>query len=238
MHKVLVIDDEKATLTMFKLFLGAFGYHVLVAENGKTGIELLIKENPPIVFTDLKMPEMDGFEVLKKIKKLAPDTEVIVITGHGDMEMVLQALNLEATDFINKPIKRTALDSALKRAEARLTNKDKGLTRLSLTQDRHIAVIQILGTLTRSCRFELLDLFESACAKTPRGIIFHFESNAAVDGMGISMLSKVLTDSKSRGQAVAFSGLSENFREIFKMVGLTRYVAIYETEKDARDSFK
>ena len=89
---VLVIDDETATLTMFRLFLNAYGYSVMTAENGETGLELLREHHPGIVFTDLKMPGMDGFEVLKQIKKTAPETEVIVITGHGDMDQVVRAL--------------------------------------------------------------------------------------------------------------------------------------------------
>ena len=77
---VLVIDDETATLTMFRLFLNAYGYTVMIAEDGNTGLGLVREHRPDIVFTDLKMPGTDGFEVLKQIKKMAPRTEVIVIT--------------------------------------------------------------------------------------------------------------------------------------------------------------
>ena len=79
---VLVIDDEAATLTMFRLFLNAYGYSVLTAENGETGLRLVREHHPGIVFTDLKIPGMDGFEVLRQVKKTAPETEVLVITGH------------------------------------------------------------------------------------------------------------------------------------------------------------
>ncbi|MDX2452861.1 response regulator [Desulfosarcina sp.] len=66
---VLVIDDEAATLTMFRLFLNAYRYSVLTAENGETGLRLVREHHPGIVFTDLKIPGMDGFEVLRQIKK-------------------------------------------------------------------------------------------------------------------------------------------------------------------------
>ena len=117
---VLIIDDETDTLTMFRLFLSSYGYEVLVAEDGHSGLAQVVKENPAIVFTDLKMPGMDGFEVLKQIKKIAPRTEVIVITGHSDMDLVIQALNLDTTDFIIKPISPEAVEAALHRAMERL----------------------------------------------------------------------------------------------------------------------
>ena len=91
MQTGLVIDDETATLTMFRLFLNAYGYSVITADSGETGLEMVREHHPGIVFTDLKMPGMDGFEVLRQIKKTAPATEVIVITGHGDMDQVVRA---------------------------------------------------------------------------------------------------------------------------------------------------
>lgn len=120
MEKILVIDDEEPTLSMFRLFLGAYGYQVFTAANGSEGIELYKKERPSIVLTDIKMPGMDGLTVLKQIKNIDPKTEVIVITGHGDMELAKQALDLDAVGFINKPIKKEALDQALNKARERL----------------------------------------------------------------------------------------------------------------------
>lgn len=120
MKKILVIDDEKPTLTMFRLMLTAYGYEVLTAETAAAGIETFMAEHPPIVITDIKMPGMDGLGVLKEIKRHDPATQVIMITGHGDSELAQKALNLEATDFINKPIQKKALDDALARAEERL----------------------------------------------------------------------------------------------------------------------
>ncbi|MFH1083800.1 MAG: response regulator, partial [Pseudomonadota bacterium] len=117
MDKILIIDDEKPTLAMFRLFLGAYGYEVFTAENGEEGLEVFERERPPIVVTDIKMPGMDGFEVLRRIKEIEPSTEVIIITGHGDMDLAVKALDFNATDFINKPIQRSSLDAALKRAK-------------------------------------------------------------------------------------------------------------------------
>ena len=120
MHKILVIDDEKATLSMFRLFLDAYGYSVYTAENGTEGLEIFRKEKPAIVLTDIKMPGIDGLAVLQQIKQVAPRTAVIVITGHGDTALAEQAAALDAVDFISKPIKKEALDAALEKARKKL----------------------------------------------------------------------------------------------------------------------
>jgi len=113
---LLLVDDEEDIREVLGIFLGELGYPVLTAENGKTALDIFRRENPPIVLSDIKMPVMDGIELLKAIKEENPDTEVIMITGHGDMELAIESLKLEATDFITKPINEDALEIALKRA--------------------------------------------------------------------------------------------------------------------------
>ena len=119
MKKILVIDDEVPTLQMLKLFLEACGYIVLTAENADSGLEIFDREKPPIVLTDIKMPGKDGFSILKTIKERRPQTEVMVITGHGDKDLAKQAFDLDATEFFNKPLDTDALDAALARLEER-----------------------------------------------------------------------------------------------------------------------
>jgi YesN/AraC family two-component response regulator len=120
MGKILVIDDEKPTLSMFRLFLDAYGYTVYTAENGTEGLAIFQKEKPEIVLTDIKMPGIDGLAVLQQIKEIDPNAAVIVITGHGDTALAEQAVALDAVDFINKPIKKEALEAALEKAKKKL----------------------------------------------------------------------------------------------------------------------
>jgi PAS domain S-box-containing protein len=112
----LLIDDEPDILRVLSISLKADGYDVVSAQNGPEGIAAFEKEKPDIVITDIKMPGMDGIEVLKKIKGLNADTEVIIITGHGDIENAIEALKHGASDYINKPIRDEALAIALGRA--------------------------------------------------------------------------------------------------------------------------
>ena len=125
MKKLLVIDDEASTRDLLKMSLESDGYTVFVAEDGPKGLEIFARENPPVVLTDIKMPGMDGIEVLRRVKEQSPDTEVIVITGHGEMNLAVQALQLEASDFINKPISDEGLAVALRRAEEKIWLREK-----------------------------------------------------------------------------------------------------------------
>ncbi len=231
-YKVLVIDDETATLTMFRLFLTAYGSQVFVAEDGERGLDLVREHRPDIVFTDIKMPKMDGFQVLKEVKRIAPQTEVIVITGHGDMDLVVQALNLNATDFINKPIKRTALDAALRRACDRIERPLPETGDVSFAMEPGAARIQINGTLRRENRDRLLDCCRQAREHNDALVLFQFMDNAAVDGPGIAELINCLSAIRKNDQDVAVLGLSENFKVIFEMVGVPRLASLFDSEAD------
>jgi len=115
-RKVLLVDDEEGIRKVLSISLEDSGYQVFSAKSGEEALELFKEIQPPIVLTDIKMPGMDGIQLLRKIKKDAPDTEVIMITGHGDMGLAIQSLKFDATDFITKPINDEALEIALKRA--------------------------------------------------------------------------------------------------------------------------
>ena len=125
MDKLLLIDDEPDILRVLTVSLKADGYDVVSAQNGPEGIAAFEKEKPDIVITDVKMPGMDGIEVLKKVKNLNADTEVIIITGHGDIENAIEALKHGASDFINKPVRDEALAIALARAREKFDIKQQ-----------------------------------------------------------------------------------------------------------------
>ncbi|MFC1867034.1 response regulator [Thermodesulfobacteriota bacterium] len=125
MNKILLIDDEKDIVRVLSISLRADGYDVISAYSGEEGLELFEKESPDIVLTDIKMPGMDGIEVLGKIKEHEHDAEVIIITGHGDIDNAIEALKYGASDFINKPVRDEVLSIALTRAKEKLEIKRK-----------------------------------------------------------------------------------------------------------------
>ena len=120
-ERILIVDDEEDIRVVLKISLSDLGYEVFTAENGEEALRILKETNPPIVLTDIRMPVMDGIELLRKIKDGDPETEVIMITGHGDMDLAIKSLKHEATDFITKPIKEDILEIALKRAHERIS---------------------------------------------------------------------------------------------------------------------
>jgi len=122
-EKILVVDDQEGIRKVLNILLSDIGYHVFTAENTEEGLRIFRDVNPPIVLTDIKMPGRDGIEFLCEIKQVSPETEVIMITGHGDMELAIKSLKYDATDFINKPIRNDVLEIALKRAHAKCPGK-------------------------------------------------------------------------------------------------------------------
>jgi two-component system NtrC family sensor kinase len=121
--KVLFIDDDEAIRKVMSIDLTDAGYKVFLAADGESGIDLLKRERCQMVITDIRMPGIDGIEVVRRIKEDDPDVEVIVVTGHGDMHLAIKALQLDASDFINKPIDHECLEVALKRAKERYTTR-------------------------------------------------------------------------------------------------------------------
>ena len=120
-NTILLVDDEAGIRKVLGISLQDSGYDVHTAENAKEALRLFEEMAPPIVLTDIKMPDMDGIELLRRIKKINPDTEVIMFTGHGDMGLAIKSLKNDATDFVTKPINDEVLEIALKRARERIS---------------------------------------------------------------------------------------------------------------------
>ena len=116
MTKVLVIDDEKIIRERLKKLLELDDYEPFTAEGGEEGLKIVHEEKPEIALVDIKMPGMDGIEVLRKIREDAEETQVILITGHGGVETAIQALKEGAFGYIQKPIDYDELEIEIKRA--------------------------------------------------------------------------------------------------------------------------
>jgi PAS domain S-box-containing protein len=173
--KIVLIDDEQDIREVMAIALQDAGYTVATAADGTAGLELCDEKSPQIVVTDIRMPGIDGLQVLETLKKKYPDIEVIVATAFGEMDLAIRALQLDASDFITKPISDEALYLALKRARERFTSKKQLKDYTALLEKEKADTIQ---ELLKSIRFQR-NLIESSmdgilgCNDTDTVIIYN-----------------------------------------------------------------
>ncbi len=173
--KVLLIDDDPGILRVMTIALEDEGHEVICANDGKSGIDLCVGESPDIVITDIRMPGMDGMEVLKKIKEMDPDREVIVATALTDMNYAVDALRLDASDFIIKPISEQALAIAVKRARERLVTRRELRDYTALIEERWMDTSEELARTFQTQKLLIESSIDGiiACDKSGRIIIFN-----------------------------------------------------------------
>jgi DNA-binding NtrC family response regulator len=116
--KILVIDDEAIVRTSCSRSLSPEGYEVKLSQNGADAMKMLEEESFDLVLTDLKMPDIDGIEVLKMIKQRWPQTEVIVVTGYQTVDTAVKSIKLGAFDYLEKPFTPDSLIAAVNNAMA------------------------------------------------------------------------------------------------------------------------
>jgi CheY-like chemotaxis protein len=109
--RILAVDDEAIILDSFRKILVVAGYSIDTVEKGKEALGLVMKNDYDFVFTDLKMPEMDGLEVTKAVKHLRPDIDVIVITGYASIDTAVETMKFGAMDYVQKPFTEDELIS-------------------------------------------------------------------------------------------------------------------------------
>jgi len=119
MKKILVVDDEESVRIILKQMLEQGGYSAEVASDGAEALDKLKADNYHMIITDINMPGMDGVELLKKSKELFPKLPVIFVTGFGKDKIILQAMKLGLSNYIEKPFK---MDDVLKIVKDYISN--------------------------------------------------------------------------------------------------------------------
>jgi two-component system, sensor histidine kinase and response regulator len=167
---IFVIDDDEIIRLSCEQILQKSGYKVETFGNGHQGIERLKQVRPPLLVVDIKMPELDGFEVIKIVRKIDPDVVIVVITGYATIETAIDAMKMGAYDFLPKPFTpnelRLIIDRGIERwrlaKEAKLLRKEKEeVERKFITLVSHQlkgplgAVKQYLDVLLYTCHDQL-----------------------------------------------------------------------------------
>jgi two-component system, NtrC family, sensor kinase len=150
MTKILLVDDEESIRNMMRMTLELDGYQVAMAHDGPTGLAAFQEWSPDVVLLDVRLPGMDGTELLSRIRAVNSDTEVIVITGHGDMDMAVECLRKDASDFLTKPVSDELLGLSIKRSLERIALKNK---LKQYTRNLEVLVREANVELERAYRF-------------------------------------------------------------------------------------
>jgi CheY-like chemotaxis protein/HPt (histidine-containing phosphotransfer) domain-containing protein len=185
--RILIIDDDPGMHGMLQISLAPLGYNVVAAENGRQGLEMLEAEPFSVVILDIMLPDLDGIEILRRIREQWPEIEVIMLTAYASLETAIEAVRLGAYDYVTKPFRLDAIRSAIKRSMekqhlmARLTAIQDLSREMALSLDVHQVAETVLDFVGRVLKFQncglwLIDgqkdeLYQLAARGTEQGAV-------------------------------------------------------------------
>lgn len=179
MYKVIIVDDEPMIKrTLHKLIHQNALFSVIgEAEDGQGALELFETHRPDIIFTDIRMPVMDGLELIKRVKEIDPSVEIVVISGYDDFSYAQQALRSGTADYLLKPIEPEALAAALDGLAGRFRAKKEGYRHhsewLEFCRDSAEKVFNHLWLLDEQEAMEEMELFHRKLETAPADKEFH-----------------------------------------------------------------
>lgn len=191
MAKILVIDDERSIRNTLKDILDFEGYTVVLAENGKQGLDVAVNGNFDLIFSDIKMPEMDGIELLNALHVAEVESPIVMISGHGNIETAVECIRAGAFDFIEKPIDLNRLLVTVKNAleKKNLVKETKVLRRKVQSKNqmigKSVAIERVRDMIERVAPTEARVLItgENGTGKEVVARLIHEKSNRASEIM-------------------------------------------------------
>jgi DNA-binding response OmpR family regulator len=138
-HKIIVVDDEKTLRYFLRLNLQEHGYQVTEAADGKTAMKFINQEGFDVALIDLQLTDMDGLDIMRHLRRTAPKTSVIILTGHATVDSAVEALRQGAHDYLTKPCNTTELLASVADGIARQA------ATLSISQPSQPQIIEIRG---------------------------------------------------------------------------------------------
>ncbi len=149
MANIIVIDDDKTLRKNLAFYLRSQGYDVDIAESGEEGVERIKEKFYDIVITDCRMGQMSGLELLKIARRIRPASDVIIITGYGDIPMAVEAIQNGARDFLSKPFEYSRLldiiERALSNRETKVTDKDNKYERIITKSQKMTDILDLIA---------------------------------------------------------------------------------------------
>lgn len=235
--RILTIDDEALVREILTAYLEDSGFEVIQAGDGQTGIELIQRELPDLVLCDLRMPGMDGLQVLATVTRDFPELPILVVSGLGGMSDAIQALKLGAWDYVTKPIEdmavlEHAINHALERARLRRENREhrEHLEVVNQQLQQTLRRLQEDETAARRIQFQLLPENDKAYRNyrfsrhllTSQYLSGDFVDYFAIDG---EHLGFYIAD-------VSGHGVSSAFVTVMLKSYMSRYRELYRQNRD------
>lgn len=188
MSRILVIDDERAIRNTLKEILEYENHEVEMAEDGISGIEAFKNGNFDVVLCDIKMPQMDGIEVLDKLQEFSAETPVIMISGHGNIETAVEAIKKGAFDFIEKPLDLNRILITIRNA----TDKNLLIKETKILKKKVYKTFDIVGNSTAIQRVK--DIIDRVAPTEARVLI------TGSNGTGKELVARWLHEKSSRAE--------------------------------------
>ncbi len=207
-NKILIVDDEKSQRELLGGYLKKRGHAIHTAQHGQEALEILRQQAIDLVLTDMRMPELDGAELLKQIKALNPNIDVIMMTAYGSIEDATEAMKNGAVDYITKPVDLEQLDLTISRAleHKQLVSENKRLRQL--VNER----LSFEGIISTSPTMEQALNIAARVAPSPATVLITGES-----GTGKELVAKAIHYASNRRDqpfvAVNMAALSDNLVE-------------------------
>ena len=187
--EILFVDDEKELLVSVEEYLSRMGYNITVVDSGLKALELTKKNRIDVLITDLKMPEVNGLDLLKAVKEHQPETEVIILTGYGSIETAVEALKLGSYDYLQKPIKLGRLKSLIDRVLEKRSLKEENLFLRSRLRERY-RYDELIGASPKMQH--IYEIIDRISLKSPTVLL------SGESGTGKGVVAKVIQQNSDR----------------------------------------
>jgi two-component system response regulator AtoC len=233
--KILIIDDDTAFGETLEILISNLGYKVSRTVNGTSGLEILSKQHPELVITDLKLPDMTGLDILKKVKEFDRQTQVIIITAYDNMETTIKAMQFGAYDYLEKAAGLERIKVIVKRALESKKLSDKLEFANSEDFSKHSLANSIIGKTTQmneifkkigkvsSNRVNVLIQGESGTGKELIAKVIHYSGITKDDpfiGVNCTALTESLLESELFGhEKGSFTGAIKSKKGKFQLAG-------------------
>ena len=250
MTSILLVDDEAGVREEFGAYLSGKGYRVLTAKDGLDGLRLFKREQPDLALIDYHMPEINGLDLLRSLKKDSPHMPVIMMSAVADMKTAVQALQEEAFDFLRKPVDSqellTCIGQALKRRrevmqpeevqeEQRSSRYLGPVNHVELGREKEISGIYLYKALDEYSKKRLTSAFERLLQdrSLKSKIVLVFSNVNYINNVGLNYLIELCDRLKSRGHSVVLAHLTQPVHDYLKLLG---YLDYFRVELNVRDA--